>query len=268
MIKGKFRDKNIIVVLSLAIFGMAGLFLSECIEGGVWKNIVNQVSLAVLISGILGIINEYILKETLVELILDKLRIKSEVDVAGLEEILPGITEINYKDYFKRAKRNVDIVHIYGRTWTNNNIDEIMDRVMSYNCKVRVILVDPDSPFVPGLENHFDYKDGELKQLIEDVSSIWKGKYIKKEKIPATKKKKEKKIGTIELYYHKGQPTNSMYRIDDRIIVIQTKSTKEKTTRMPAMIFKNTNKNNCFFNIYEKEIKQLVEESTRVEFDK
>lgn len=68
------------------------------------------------------------------------------------------------------------------------------------------------------------------------------------------------------MYYHKGQPTNSMYRIDDRIIVIQTKTTKEKTTRMPAMIFKNTFKNNCFFNIYVKELNQLIKESKKVDF--
>lgn len=154
------------------------MFVSECIEEGSWKIIVNQVSLAIYISGILGIINEYILKETLVELILDKLRIKSEVDISGLDEILPGITEINYKGYFKKAKKNIYIVHIYGRTWTNNNIDEIMDRIMSSNSKVkvRVVLVDPDSPFVPGLEKHFDYKEGELKKLIAEVGHIWKEK--------------------------------------------------------------------------------------------
>ncbi|MDM8129344.1 hypothetical protein QUV80_12855, partial [Paraclostridium benzoelyticum] len=236
MKKEKFRDKNIIVVLFLAIVGLVALFLSECMNVGFWKNIVNQVSLAILISGILGIINEYILKETLVELILDKLRIKSEVDTTGLEEILAGITEINYKNYFKKAKKHVDIVHIYGRTWTNNNIDEIMDRIMASNCKVRVVLVDPESPFVHGLENHFDYKEGEIKRHIEEVTSIWKEKYKKIEKTQSSGKRKPKNLGKIELYYQKGQPTNAMYGVDDRIIVIQTKTTKEKTTRLPAMI--------------------------------
>lgn len=67
------------------------------------------------------------------------------------------------------------------------------------------------------------------------------------------------------MYYHNGQPTNSMYKIDERIIVVQTKTTVEKTTRLPAMIFKSTNKNNCFFNIYDKEINQLIKESKLID---
>ena len=58
-----------------------------------------------------------------------------------------------------------------------------------------------------------------------------------------------------------------MYRIDDRVIVVQTKTTREKTTRMPAMIFKDTNKKECFYNIYLKEIEQLIKESREVEFN-
>lgn len=263
--KDTYRYKNIIVVLFLAIVSLGLLFLSENMPQGIWQNIVNQISLAILISGILGLINEYMLKESLVELILNKVKIKSDVDSTGIELILARITEIDYKLYFKKAKKNIDIVHIYGRTWTNSHLDEIMDRVKSVNCKVRVILVDPNSLFVPALEKHYGYEDGQLKSLIEEVSDIWRKQYKKIEDMSVNKKRKKQKIGKIELYYHNGQPTNSMYKIDDRIVVIQTKTTKEKTTRLPAMIFKNTKKDDCFFKIYDKEINQLIKESRLVD---
>jgi hypothetical protein len=261
--KENFKDKNIIAVLLLALTGAALLYLSEFIPTGAWKNIIGQISLAILISGILGIINEYMLKDSLVELILEKVKIKENVDKTGLEEIVPDITEINYKYYFKKARKNIDIVHIYGRTWTNNNIDEITERVMNSNCHVRVVLVDPESPFTPALEEHFQYENGQLKTLIADVSKVWKEKHAKKER----SKTRKSNQGSIKLYYHKGQPVNSMYRIDDRVIVVQTNTTQEKTTRMPAIIFKDTNKSNCFFNIYKKEIEQLIEESRIVKFE-
>lgn len=264
MWREKYRDKNIIVVLGLLIAGISLLIVSEILSEGIFKSIMNQISLAILISGVLGIIDQYFLKDNLVSLILDKLKIKSDVDSTGIEEIIADINRISYDEYFKKAKNNIDIVHIYGRTWTNNYIDEIMDRVKNSRCNVRIVLVDPDSLFVPALEKHFKYEDGQLKTLIEEATSLWKNKYtrIKQE---ATSRKKRSRLGRVELYYHSGQPTNSMYKIDERMIVVQTKTTVEKTTRLPAMIFKNTNKTDCFFKIYDKEINQLIKESRLID---
>lgn len=262
MKKSLFKTRYIIVALILAIVGIIFLFFSEYLGNTLAKNLISEIGSAILISGILGIIDEYVLKEGLVELILEKMKIKEELNNTGLEEMLSGITEINYKYYFKQANKNIDIIHIYGRTWTNNNIDEITDRILKTNCNVRVILVDPSSKFVPALEEHFNYTSGKLETLIHDVSKVWKSKYEKKQQ-----QKRKSTQGSIKLYYHKGQPTNSMYRIDNRIIVVQTKTTKEKTTKMPAMIFKDTNKEECFYNIYLKEIEQIVKESTEINFD-
>lgn len=267
MWKSKFLDDNIKVVLGLLVLGIILLLISECLPDSIFKNMINQIALAILISGILGLINEYILKKSLVDLILDKIQIKSDVDNTGIESILTKITEINYKLYFKQATKNIDIVHIYGRTWTNNHIDEIMERVKTAKCKVRVVLVSPNSSFVPALEKHFDYEEGKLGELIEEVTDVWRKQYNKIEDISKkdTRKSKKKKLGTIELYYHEGQPTNSIYRIDDKIIVIQTKSSKEKTTKLPAIIFKNTKNNDCIFKIYQNEINTLIKESQKVD---
>lgn len=260
-----FKTNYIIVALVLALLGIALLWISESFFDGVLKSIFSQVALAILISVITGVINEYILKDSLVDMILEKIKIKDEVNKTGLEEIVPDITKINYNYYFRNAKKNIDIVHIYGRTWTTNHIDEITERVKRSNCKVRVILVDPESLFAPALESHFKYSDGKLKELINDVSKVWKSKYDKIEKDRSRSRKSTQ--GSIQLYYHKGQPTNSIYRVDDRVIIVQTKTTQEKTTRMPAMIFKDTTKEDCFYNIYVKEIEELIKESKLVDFN-
>ena len=262
MKNSKLKIKYIAVAWALLAGGVLFLGISNMITNVNFGSFINDIGSAILISGILGVIDQYILQDSLVGLILDKLKIKESVNNTGLEELLPGMQEVNYKYYFKDAKKNIDIVHIYGKTWTNNNIDEISDRVVKGNCKVRVVLVDPESLFVPALEEHFRYENGELSKLIKDVSKMWKMKYDKKQE-----QKKRATQGTIELYYHKGQPTNAMYRIDDRIIVVQTKTSQEKTTRMPAMIFKDTNKEDCIFNIYNREIEQIIRESKQVNFD-
>ncbi|WP_409068861.1 hypothetical protein ACFLKC_14095 [Clostridium caseinilyticum] len=117
-----FKSQHIIVALSLALLGIILFVVSEIIKNSIISNVIGEIASAVLISGILGVIDAYLLKESLIELILDKIKVKEEVNRTGLEELVPGITEINYKYYFKHAKKNIDIVHIYGNTWTNNNI--------------------------------------------------------------------------------------------------------------------------------------------------
>lgn len=262
-----YKSKHIIVVLFLIILSFFIFAINEWINSlyhgsliNIIYSILNNIASAILISGILGVIDAYFLQCSLIELILEKVKLKTQIDSTGLEEILPGIKDIDYNFYINGAKKYIDIVHIYGRTWTNNYSDEIKDKLLKSKCRIRVILVNPESPFVPALENHFEYKKGELVKYINDVSGIWEN--INKKKI-----KTKKKQGTIELYYHSGQPTNSMYRIDNRIIVVQTKSTKEKTTRLPSMIFKQINSQDCLYNVYLKEINQLVKESIKIEID-
>ncbi len=257
-----FKCNYIIVSLVLALFGIGVLYVSESYFTSIWKIIFSQIALAILISVIIGIINEYILKDSLVDMILEKIKIKEYVNKTGLEEMVSSIGEINYKYYFKNANKNIDIVHVYGRSWTNSNLDEINDRVIKSNCKVRVILVDPESKFIEGLEGHFDYNSGKLKEEIKNVSLRWKEIYDEK-----NKKNKKSTQGNIELYYHKGHPSNALYRIDNRIIVVHTKTTKGRTTRIPGMVFKDTSKSDCFYEIYLKEIEELVNQSTKINFD-
>lgn len=264
-----YKSKHIIVILILIIISIVIFILSDVINStwhNYWINIVvsllNNIASAILISGVLGIIDAYCLKSTLIDLILEKVKIKEQLNSTGLEEVLPGIKSISYNVYIKKATKHIDIVHIYGRTWTNTYSDEIKDKLLKSNCKIRIILVNPESPFIPALEKHFDYKPNELIENIKYVTKIWTEIYNKK----INQSNRKKSQGTIELYYHSGQPTNSMYRVDDRIIVVQTKSTKEKTTRLPSMIFKNTNKDDCLYNTYLKEINQLIKESVKYNF--
>ncbi|AAK79873.1 membrane protein [Clostridium acetobutylicum EA 2018] len=260
--KKYFKNLHITYGLSLATVGIILFLLANVIKNSFFNGVINNIASAVLISGIFSLIDNYLLKDSLVSLILDKVHIKEQIDETGLESMMPGIADINYKYYIKEAQNNIDIVHIYGRTWTSTNIEEVTDRLLNSDCCVRVVLVHPDSLFVPALEEHFGYEKGELKNLINEVSCSWKKKYNKK-----LQQGKKATKSTFKLYYHKGQPTNAMYRIDDRIIVVQTKTTKEKTTRMPSMIFKDTGKEKCFYNIYLKEINQLIKEADPIELN-
>ena len=70
--------------------------------------------------------------------------------------------------------------------------------------------------------------------------------------------------GSVELYYFNGQPTNSIYRIDDKIIVVNAKNSKEKSVYLPYTIFQD-NGEKGMYQIYLKEIETIIKEAQKVE---
>lgn len=227
--RNEYKLRFFLSVSFLLLGGVGCLYISELISDElILKDVLGHIGTAFFFTGVFGIVQEFILKDKLVDVILSKLKLKEDINRTGIESIFFGISDIDYGYYLKRAKSNIDIIHIYGRTWTNNYIDEIEDRLLNSNCKVRVVLLSPDSLFVPALAEHFDETPEALQQKIKDVSKLWKGVYEKKEKT-----KKRKTQSSIQLYFHRGMPANSLYRIDERIVFVQNKLTKGKSKRLP-----------------------------------
>lgn len=257
-----YRVRFWISVIVLFAIGIIFLFLSELVDNeNIWKDVLENIGTAFFFTGIFGLIQEYILKDKLVDVILSKLRLKEDIDRTGIEKVFFGISDIDYRYYFKKAVKNIDILHIYGRTWTNNHIDEIEERLLNSNCKIRIILLSPDSPFVPALAEFYGQTPDELKQTIDSVAKMWKESYLKKEV-----QKRKKNQSAIDLYYHCGFPTNSLYRIDDRVVFVQNKMTKGKTKSLPSFICKNTSREDLYSN-YLTEINTLIKEAKKVDWN-
>ena len=254
------RDFNIRFWFGIAILILLGLGI---IIFGNWVNdptliiITSNIGLALIVSGTYGAINEVLLKDKLVEIILSKINLKESIDKTGIESVHFGICEIDYRYYFRKAKKNIDIIHIYGRTWTNNNIEELTNKLSSSNCKIRVILLSPNSLFVPALAKYYNITEDELRARIDEVTRLWKEAFRR-----GTNKRNQ---ASLKLYYHDGQPSNSLYRIDERIVFVQSKLTKGKTQQLPSIICTDTDKQQDLYGIYVGEIEALVKESVEVD---
>lgn len=124
-------------------------------------------------------------------MVIQKVSLDKEIDDTGLIKIDSTLTDINYKEQFENAKTNIDIVHNYARTWTTNNFDFIKQTVLNTECQLRVVLLNPKSPFVPALEKHYNYSEGHLVELINEVSDKWKSLYdeVEEKKTKVFKKK-------------------------------------------------------------------------------
>lgn len=247
-------------MLVLIIVGMFFVLLSVWTDNLFWQAILSNIASALFITGIFSLINEYLLKDSLVELILSKLRLKESIEKTGVEMVFSNLAEIDYDYFLKKGKSNIDIYHIYGRTWTNNHRDELREKLLRSNCKIRVLLLSPDSMFLPALAEGYGISLETLKDRIKEVEDTWKEMY--KEKLKVNRRKTQ---STLELYYTKGKPFYSLYRIDDRIISVTSSIAKEKSKSVPSLVCKNTYKNNDLFDFYKNEIEKVVNESEKVE---
>lgn len=248
----------------MVVLGLMFIILSKALKDSFWGSVSGEVASALIVAGGFAILNDLFLKNKLVELILEKIKLKESIDRTGIVEIVGNISEIDYKFYLNRCHKNIDILHIYGRTWTNTNLELIKEKLVNTNCQVRVILLSPESKFIPALsetycDDSFDVTPEDLKERIKEVTSMWR-KLSKK----LDKRGKRKTQSSIKLYYHKGQPTNSVYRIDEQIIIVNARTSTGKTIVLPSIICKNTNKSGDLYDIYLDEIEQVINEAEEI----
>lgn len=261
MDNNNFKYLHLIVALLIAMGGIIMMITPF--------EIVQNIGSVLLVSGVYTIIDNFFLKKSLIELVIQKVKLDREIDSCGLVELGSTLTNIDYKELIENSENNIDIIHNYGRTWTTNNFDFVKKNVLEKKCNVRVVLLNPDSLFVPALEKHYNYTTGELKKLILEMTDKW---YMLKEELEQKKQEckkkthsryKNKKYGNLELYYFNGQPTNSLYRLDDIIIVVNSKTSKQKSIFLPYAIYQN-NGSEGMYTEYVKEINTIIEESTKV----
>lgn len=260
MNNNNFKYLHLIVALAIAIGGIILMIIPY--------SIVKNIGSVMLVSGVYTIIDNFFLKKSLIDLVIQKVKLDRQIDSCGVVELGSTLTNIDYKELIQNSENSIDIIHNYGRTWTTNNFDFVKKNVLEKNCNVRVVLLNPDSLFIPVLESHYNYTAGELKKLIGEMSEKWnvlKGELDQKKQNCKKKNSryKNKKCGNIELYYFNGQPTNSLYRIDDRVIVVNSKTSKEKSIFLPYAIYQN-NGNEGMYAAYVKEINTIIEESIKV----
>lgn len=258
----KFHLRHIIVTLLCAIVGILCIWLGN--------SLISNVGSVILVSGIYTTIDNMYLKKSLIELVIQKVRLDKEIDDTGLIKIDSVLTNINYKEQFEEANSNIDIIHNYARTWTTNNFDFIRNTVLNKECHLRVVLLNPESPFVPALEKHYGYAEGHLVELINEVADKWKSLYrdVEEKRENCLRNRistyKNKKCGSVELYYFNGQPTNSLYRIDEKIIVVNAKNSREKSVYLSYTIFVNNGEKGVY-QVYLKEIETIIKEAVKVE---
>jgi hypothetical protein len=258
-VKNRFQITSLLFIVA----GLVLIVINEMyVKSGLWGEILNNLAVALFFGGIFEIMNEFYLKEKLVDLILHKLKLKETIDKTGIIEVFSDINDIDYRFYMKKASRNIDIYHVYGRTWTNSHLETLKDKILRSNCNVRVILLAPNSSFIQPLAERYEMLEGELRTNIKKMEETWKQLY--QEKIVVKKRKTQ---SSLKLYYSDSFPVYSMYRFDDTLIHVQSKPSKGRTTKLPTIVCVDTNKGHDLYDMYLKEIEEIIVQSQEVDLN-
>lgn len=260
------KDGFTISSLILFIIGILFIFGSEYFlednQSNILWNGFRSLGIAIIIASIFDAINNFYLKEKMVDLILEKMQLKEAIHNTGISEIVSDLNDLDYRHYIRNSRESIDIYHVYGRTWTNNNIEAIKNKLLHSNCKIRVVLLSPDSKFVEPLAERYGVTKEELISNIDYVRNCWL------ELIELKKHAKKKNQSSLRIYYTNAFPVYSLYRFDNTMINILSKPSKGRTSTLPTFICEDSNKESDLYSMYLKEFDEIVTESIEIQYQK
>lgn len=264
--RNTLRDGFTISSLVLFITGLLFIFGSEYFlednQSNILWNGIRSLGIAIIIASIFDVINNFYLKDKMVDLILEKMQIKETIHNTGISEIVSDLSDLDYRHYIRNSRESIDIYHVYGRTWTNNNSEAIKNKVLHSNCKIRVVLLSPDSKFVEPLAERFGVTKEELISNIDYVRKCWL------ELLELKKNASKKNQSSLRIYYTNAFPVYSLYRFDNTVINILSKPSKGRTTTLPTFICEDSNKESDLYSMYLKEFEEIVKESIEIQYQK
>lgn len=256
--------KNILywfVVFIILLIGVGLLYIDEKFvnqSNPLLSSILNKTATAIIISGLFSLLNTIILNKNLINLIYNKIQLKQGIDDVGVIDLFTDIRDINFREHFNNCKKEIDILHVYGQTWTSNHEQAILDALDKQKCKIRVILLSEESPFIIGLASYYGYTEDQLRKKIEETKHTWNN--IRRRLKNKSSQRK------LKVYHVNMMPAYSLYRFDDTMIKIDNRLiSKSKTKELNSLICQNNGNNLSYFSNYMRDFNDLFSDNTKRE---
>lgn len=111
-----------------------------------------------------------------------------------------------------------------------------------------------NSKFCDSIEVHYGKEKGSMANSIQRVTEYWKelGKEVSAKSV-------------LKVYYFDGNPVHSLYKFDNRIVVVSNKISNKLSLNLPCIICnqKKEVKEGLYY-IYEEEIGELISEENLI----
>jgi hypothetical protein len=250
-----YKENKFIRVISTynrCIFsGVTGgiiLFITFKMNDDIYKIFLQTISSYLIVSCILEILNKYFREDNLIKDICDG--IDSEIAAMNLGIIKIDIsneTMITPEKIIKYAKKRIDILHVYGFTWTREN-QVILTEALKNKVQVRVIIADFNNEI--SMKFYGNHMGKDIKREIREVLKIWKDIYINSQQ-----------NNNLQIYLFDGAITHALHLNENYVVIKSIPACKSYSKGNVTTIYSKKIEDGIYEK-FEQEINQIVKEST------
>lgn len=214
------------LALIVALFGVALMFFSNTAflaDFPVWVATLNQLGGLLVTTGVLAVLWDLRGKRAFLQEVLDKAKLSSDVDAAGIERVTMNWKEVPWDDFFSSAK-HIEVFIAYGSSWRKNNWESIVKFAENEKHVLRMYLPNPeDDATMSILAQRYGYTPEKVQSYIEEASEDFA-------RLAADSK------ADIRVYYRSGDPTYTCYRFNEKFLVTLYANRRERGG-VPTMLF-------------------------------
>ncbi len=253
-VKENYVFRLILTCVGYVLLGILCIYISNKIENMVIISILNNVGAILLFSGVYNIVHDALLRKSIISMVVSKVNLKNSINETGLTEIYLRTDDIPYRSLIENTKERIVIMHAYGKMWTLNNMEYIKKCCENKKINLKILLLNPESPFCESLDAHYGNEKGQMTKRICEVTEKWKSF--------------SNEIGEksqISVLYYDGNPAHSIYIFDNEMVIVPAKVTNEFTKEIPNICCTKIEPDDKgLFNAYLNELEKLEQSAKPV----
>ncbi len=200
------------LLLGVLFFVMLLLYFAEITPGGypVLRAVLRSLAAVTLTSGIISVIFNLLIRQELASFWLDAIGVKASIEKAGLKHIELDFHVLDLRNYIRKSQK-IDFCVIHAEKVIGNHARDFREFLSKPENELRACFLDKDSTCAPALIENFEYKDGQLNQMIESSIASLKSCI---EDLRA----QGKKTGRLRIWKQNLPPKHTFYRFDDAVL--------------------------------------------------
>jgi hypothetical protein len=203
--------KNFYIITSVLVIFALGLFFVQvkwCDINTFWYSATGNIANAILICGIISLLEHIVTKKENDEQLAKLFHISSSIRTSGMTNILTDSSQYDYHDLITSSQFFCGILND-GRRWVGNHSDAIEQRFNKKGNTTEFYFVNPDSDFCKALATKTDVpgQDTPDKKILQTISML-KSTYERSEK-----------NGVLKIYFLKNYPTQTLFYTDNTVVV-------------------------------------------------
>lgn len=207
---------------------------------------LNQLGGLLVTTGGLGVLWDLRGKRDMMDEILEKVRVSSDVRAAGFDRATMEWMDVPWADLLRSAKE-VEVFISRGRSWRTNNWTELQAFAARDGRKLKLYLPNPlHEPTVKILAMRYastpEKERDEILDTAREIAKLGKGS-----------------AADIRIYYRDGDPTYTCYKFDSQVIVSLYANRRDRG-KIPVMVFTD----GTFHDFFVEDLTAIRDQSVEV----